>query len=191
MPERQEALPPCRIRKVGPDDFDACRTIYRLNEPGRFPEGYLDHFCEWLTAGRSLVLVAERDRHVLGLGGIAIQPMNGFATAKCIMGMVHPLLHGHGLGTALLLARLALLPEPRGHWPVEITTTGGSETFYQRFGFRHFGYYVDERRTRFKQWRMRLFREDWCACGAALHESDIALNAEGIAVPVIPPGSTG
>jgi len=55
--------------------------------------------------------------------------------AHLVFGMVHPSRQGRGFGTALLLARMAVLPVPRRWWTVLLVPVGGSETFYARFGF--------------------------------------------------------
>jgi hypothetical protein len=53
-------------------------------------------------------------------------------------GMVHPKHHGRGIGTALLLARLALLNPNRLSYYVCIFALKKSIGFYRRFGFGAF-----------------------------------------------------
>jgi hypothetical protein len=40
------------------------------NEAGHFPVGYEGLFSEWLTSGKSLVVVIETDGRVVAFGGI-------------------------------------------------------------------------------------------------------------------------
>jgi predicted N-acetyltransferase YhbS len=129
-------VPPCVIRLLVPDDFPACEALYRLNE-ARFPPGMFGAFSEYLRAGKALFLVAESNREVVAMGGVSMQRTGKREMASLVFGLVHPSFQRRGYGTALLRARLAMLPLARGAWIVLITVAGGSETFYARFGFRH------------------------------------------------------
>ena len=129
------ALPACRIRPVTEADYAACEEIYRLNEAAHFPPDVFEHFLAYLHSGRAYFLVAEVDGKVRAFGGVSIHAHAGADVAGLGFGMVHPEFRKQGYGTALLLARVATLPPPRKLWLLLITTTGGSETFYGRFGF--------------------------------------------------------
>jgi hypothetical protein len=86
-----------------------------------------------LPGRTNLILVAEMEGCVRALGGIATYEDSNAAALS--FGMVHPGYQRKRLGTVLVLARLAALPEPPGRWVVAISTTGGSHTFFKRFGF--------------------------------------------------------
>jgi predicted N-acetyltransferase YhbS len=119
-----------------PDDIEACQAIYRLNE-ARFALDRFDAFSECLCEGKALFLVAESNREVVALGGLLMHRTGKREIAHLVYGMVHPSFQKQGYGTALLRARLAMLPLARRAWIVLITVTGGSETFYSRFGFKY------------------------------------------------------
>ncbi|HSI11437.1 MAG TPA: GNAT family N-acetyltransferase [Chthoniobacter sp.] len=127
-------IKPLRIRSYTPNDFAACREFYVLNEPGRFPEGVLPEFEKSLQSERSIYLVAEKDGVLCGCGGVVIIEQHGRA-ALCF-GLVHPEYHKQGIGTALLLARIAILPEDQ--WFVTLSPVPASRSFYERFNFREF-----------------------------------------------------
>jgi N-acetylglutamate synthase-like GNAT family acetyltransferase len=120
-----------RIRIYHPDDFAACRELYVLNESGRFPPGILPEFEAALQSKSLLFLGAEREGEICGCGGIAIHPG---CRAALAFGLIHPQRQGQGLGTILLLARLALLPDD--NWLLYLTSVPASRAFYEQFGFR-------------------------------------------------------
>ncbi|MFS2033034.1 GNAT family N-acetyltransferase [Polaromonas sp. CT11-55] len=119
-------------------DVEACEEIYRLNESSHFPNGYFPRFSDWLRNRRALIVVAEAGGSVHALGGISEQEHEGNHVAGLSFGMVHPSHHRRGYGTALLLSRLSLLKTAKPASLVMLTTTRGSETFYGRFGFKHY-----------------------------------------------------
>ena len=131
-------LPNCHIRPVRATDFDCCEEIYRANEKAHFPAGYFPTFSSWLRDQRALILVAEKEGTVNAVCGISAQEQEGYHFASLSFGMVHPSLHGRGYGTALLLTRLSLLRTDKPQTFVMLSTTGGSERFYKRFGFKFF-----------------------------------------------------
>ncbi len=128
-------LPACDIRLLRDADFEVCEDIYRLNEAAHFPEGYFGRFSKWLRNRNSLILVAEVDGAVLGLGGINFQEQAGQHFVALSFGMVHPAHQRQGLGSTLLLSRLALIDAQTGPITAMLTTVGGSEAFCGRFGF--------------------------------------------------------
>src|SRR4051794_1743611 len=105
LPPMRSLPPPSVIRPMEVRDRGACETIYRLNEPKRFPPNYFDLFADKLREGGSSVLVAEIDGVVRGLGAIRIVRYPILDVASLTFGMVHPEYQNRGLGTALLLAR--------------------------------------------------------------------------------------
>ncbi len=136
MTSQATKIPQCKVRILVDADIEACEEIYRLNEPTHFPSGYFPKFSEWLRNRRSLVLVVEQDGAIRAFGGINAQDQNGYFFSALSFGMVHPEFHRTGFGTVLLLARLSLLKTGRPVSLVTLTTTGGSDTFYGRFGFK-------------------------------------------------------
>jgi len=58
-------LSPLNFRRFQPEDVSQCLEIYKLNEPGRFPEGVLSEYEKSLREQRSYFLVAERNGQIV------------------------------------------------------------------------------------------------------------------------------
>jgi N-acetylglutamate synthase-like GNAT family acetyltransferase len=129
-------LPHCRIRLAHSGDYDRCEEIYRANEKAHFPDGYFPRFSTWLREERALTLVAEAEGKVNAVCGVSAQEQEWRHFAALSFGMVHPSLHRCGYGTAILLARLSLVHTKCSETHVILSTAGGSESFYTRFGFK-------------------------------------------------------
>ena len=65
-------LPSVNIRPFSVQDFQECCEIYRLNEPDRFPDGYYQHFEDFIGKRRSLFLVVVVSDFVIGFGGVKL-----------------------------------------------------------------------------------------------------------------------
>ncbi len=131
-----QSLPTCHIRLLTERDYGSCKAIYQLNEVGHFPVGYDGLFAEWLTSGKSLVVVLETEDRVVAFGGINAMQRKWLNFASLTFGMVHPDHHRKGFGTILLFARLALLPRTLLPWQVLLSPGLTSGSFYSQFGFR-------------------------------------------------------
>ena len=181
-----EKIPPSVVRPYSRQDLSACREIYALNEPGRFPPGYLETFVETLESPDQLFLVVELNSQVAAVGGISRAPESP-QWCSLVFGMVHPNLHRKGLGTTLLLARLAALERPTGVWWAGLSSAGGSATFFQRFGFLHYGRFpVLPDMREFDCYRTYLQESDWARCGRILEERQVTFDRAGLRVPVGP-----
>jgi predicted N-acetyltransferase YhbS len=124
-------------------DHATCEEIFRLNAPLHFPPDRgqtFDDFKAWLREESSLIIVAESNGVVQGLGGINVKyfPAEDRRVAYLVFGMVHPDHHRRGIGTALLLCRLSLLSPDHLPMTVCMVSAGMSYRFYKRFGFRYF-----------------------------------------------------
>jgi len=126
-------------------DYGSCKAIYQLNEAAHFPVGYDGLFAEWLTSGKSLFVVIEKDSRVVAFGGINAMQRKWLNLASLTFGMVHPDHHRKGFGTTLLLVRLALLPRTLLPWQVLLSPGLTSGSFYAQFGFRFFSRDQDHR----------------------------------------------
>ena len=135
-------LRPLTFRRFDIADLPQCLALYKLNEPGRFPERVRDHYEECLRSGRTYVLVAEDEGRIVATGGMNIFLKPHIAVLS--YGLVRPDYHGKGIGTALLLARLALLSNKEPVYRVLIFAVRKSFVFYQRFGFRPYTAWHDK-----------------------------------------------
>jgi GNAT superfamily N-acetyltransferase len=121
------------FRVMDDADIPLCLSLYRANEARHFPEGFSDDYEASLRAGQFLNLIAMRGGEAVGCGGLGYDA-NG--NAWFCFGMVAPTHQRKGIGTALMLARLALLTPVDGLCAIWITAVPGSVSFYRRFGFR-------------------------------------------------------
>jgi ribosomal protein S18 acetylase RimI-like enzyme len=160
--------PRCAIRLLKAEDFEACEAIYRLNEARHFPAGMFESFAQVLREGQVLFLVAESDREVRAFAGLSMGREEGAERANLSFGMVHPAFQKCGYGTALLQARLAMLPLARRAWLVALTTTGGSETFFARFGFVFANPVPIETGERLDAYQVHVSRHAQRRCAAAV-----------------------
>ena len=133
------ALPPgANIREFRSTDREACIEIYRENEPGRFPLGLITQFERVLDLPGYLKLVCCIEDKPVAVGGITIQAVRPHHL-WLVYGMVRPEYHRCGIGTAMLLARLAALPRPSNSVRVLLSNVPASEGFLVRFGFAYQG----------------------------------------------------
>lgn len=178
-----ERIPAVTVRRATMHDLDACRELYELNAPGRFPAGYLEEFSRSFASPETLYLIIERDGRLVATGGIA-RPHQMPAGCSLLYGLVHPEHHRQGLGTTLLLARLSALGPPPGVWWVFLSSAGDSASFYERFGFRHYGRYpLPPRDELFDCYRSYLRRSDLEACRELLAARGVRFDRTGIEVP--------
>jgi len=134
-------LTPVVFRRLRRQDVPGCLELYAQNEPGRFPEGVVKQYEESLTQLSSYFLVAEMDGQIVASGGLSYYARRNIAVF--CFGLVHPRQQGKGLGTALFLARLALLTSHEFYYRVLIFAVDKSIGFYRRFGFRDFQAWKD------------------------------------------------
>src|SRR5262245_22199868 len=113
--------PSIELRALRAGDLTAVREIYRLNEPGRFPTGFFPEFERTMALPASRFVVACTDNEIAGVGGIAIPPGVTFSAASLVFGMVHPRWHRKGIGSALLLGRVCMLPAPDPYWKLSLS----------------------------------------------------------------------
>jgi N-acetylglutamate synthase-like GNAT family acetyltransferase len=179
-------IPSATVRRFSELDTAACRELYELNEPGRFPSGYLEEFLSTLKSSLHLYLVIEAHGKVAAVGGIYRTP-EAASGCSLVFGMVHPSHHKQGLGTALLLARLAALGRPPHIWWAFLASAGGSSTFFERFGFQHYGRYPHPPDMRiFDCYRSYLEESDWESCANILAQRGVHFDRSGIDVPLGP-----
>lgn len=177
-------MPHIKIRPLRETDVENCLEIYRLNEPERFPEGYIDCFHLCLSKPEYLFLVAENDAGLCGFGGILFYEKATQCLACLAFGMVHPAHQGKGIGTALILSRLAILPEPSPKWWITLSPVPKSKTFYENFGFEFVGFFVDPfDQYRAESFAVQLTANHWKECREMLARAKIKLNLEHLVSP--------
>lgn len=176
-------IPAMIIRELKPNDVDSCVDIYIKNEPGRFPEGYLEEFKRSIVSESFLWLVVEDADQVIGIGGICRDSQDA-TICHLSFGMIRPDRQGEGFGSALLLARLAALPEPQPCERVFMSSVGGSIQFFTRFGFSFFGRApMDSRPVEFDIYYTVLSQPAWSACAAILSENKVIFDPTKVHVP--------
>jgi hypothetical protein len=165
--------PPIRIRAFAPDDITECREIYRLNEPNRFPTGVIGEF-EKSTAlpNCSFVVARSAENSIVGVAGIVIPEGVTFQSVSLLFGMVRPEMHRKGVGSALLLSRLCMLPPPDPYWRLTLAPVADSWTYYSRFGFQFFGRMKTAGQV-FNVYQTLLYRSEWERCRTILDEAGV------------------
>jgi N-acetylglutamate synthase-like GNAT family acetyltransferase len=182
----KRTLPTVRIRPFEQADLEICCDIYKLNAPGRFPEGYYDIFRGAITSPNTLFLVVENEGTVLGFGGISLSLLETHQEAKISYGIIHPDAHRKGIGTALLLARIAALPEPDKPYVLTVSPLPHSRSFFKQFGFCFANKYQDTRTNKkFELLAVRVTRQDWLHARKRLSQASVELMVTE-AVPVVP-----
>jgi N-acetylglutamate synthase-like GNAT family acetyltransferase len=120
------------IREYRPEDREACLDVYRSNED-LLPPALELLYEEWLEMGTSYHLVIEREGKILACGGLEI---DGDRNANSMVyGKVRRENHRQGLGTLLMLSRLALVPGDHDPAYAGLETSVGNELFFLKLGF--------------------------------------------------------
>lgn len=173
-----------KIRPYSPEDYTACRELYVLNEPGRFPVGILPEFEAALKGNTTLFLVAEEEGELCGCAGIMIRT-DGMLRASLSFGLVHPKHHKRGFGTALLLARLTMLTkEP---WTVVLVPVPASRSFYEQFGFREFAIVKVATGHEMPLLLGHISPDELDRCDYLLSNAGVELMTDGAVIPINSP----
>jgi ribosomal protein S18 acetylase RimI-like enzyme len=177
-----DRLSPLTFRRFTSEDLPQCLDLYALNEPGRFPKGVAQQYEESLKRGSSYFLVTESEGQILASGGVSYFCHQDIATL--CFGLVRPSHHGKGIGTALLLARLALLMPTRQVYHVYICAVEDSIGFYRRFGFRYHDAWTDAHGELHPSGHLVLTDREICQCRAKLREHRIEWPSDENQVPL-------
>lgn len=122
---------PCR-----PDDISACLAVFDSNVPTFFAPRERAEFCDYLggiDARNAPYLVLTHNGSVIACGGLINE--TGKRQARLAWGMVDRALHGQGVGTRLMQARLALARATPGITELGLETSQHTHGFYAGFGF--------------------------------------------------------
>lgn len=123
----------CHIRLIEEADYPQLESIYTAHEGTSLPYGYFDEFCGTIRSEEVIYLVAEVDGRVVGGGGIS-DYIPG-CQANLTFGVVNKDELRKGFGTALLLARLALVHPGTEGCQITLVATEWSVDFFSRLGF--------------------------------------------------------
>ena len=157
--------------------------IYKENEPGRFPDGVVGQFEQFLQYPGYLRLVGCIDEQPIAIGGIGLIPGLFADNVWLVFGMVRPALHRRGIGTAMLLARLAALPRPAKPVRVSLSNVEGSDGFFERFGFAYQGQIaVPSSSKRLDVKSAILDSAGWDTCRTLIH----GMGIEATSLPPVP-----
>lgn len=126
---------PLAFRPFAPGDAAACLALFDANVPRYFDPSERDGFARFLDAPPCPYLVGTDGRDaVVACGGWFVEEgdprVGGLA-----WGILHPALHGRGLGRQLLEVRLARLRETPGVRSLVLRTCQHTQRFFERAGF--------------------------------------------------------
>jgi GNAT superfamily N-acetyltransferase len=123
------------LRSYRDEDRDVCLKLYSDNEAGQFPVGFVGVFEDFLDRSDYVKLVLCDHDIPVAIGGIGLHPYLAGHSAWLVFGVVAPAWQGRGLGAALLVSRVALLPEPSSPRRLFMTNVPKTKAYFQRFGF--------------------------------------------------------
>jgi N-acetylglutamate synthase-like GNAT family acetyltransferase len=178
----EERLSPITFRRFQEADIPACLEIYKLNEPGRFPEGVIAEYEKCLREQTSYFMVAEKNGRVVATGGISY--FQKPHVAMLCFGLIRPENQGAGIGAASLLARLALLKKDQPAYRVLICAVAKSFGYYQRFGFQLFGNWPDPHGQNHPLGALTITHEEVQQCRKLLTDHGISFPQDEDQVPL-------
>src|SRR5688572_12802634 len=174
-------LAPLKFRRFRADDLAQCLELYAQNEIGRFPKGASEEYKKHLTEQNSYSLVAEQNNQIIASGGISYCMQENMAVL--CFGLVRPDFHHRGIGTALLLARLALLKPNRTSYHVFIFAVEKSIGFYRRFGFFYFEPWQDMNGSHHPSGHLLITSSEICRCRKLLTKHGISIPPDEDHIP--------
>jgi len=147
----------------------------------------MDDYKDSLLERRAYVLVAEHDGKIVASGGLHYFMRRDVAVLS--FGLVHPEFHENGIGTALVLARLALLDpdreacKPYRAYRVLIWSVAKSIGFYHRFGFETWTYWKDKHGQQHPAGGLMFSLRDIVKCRELLRSQGINFPADEKLIP--------
>ena len=173
------------FRRYQAADLEACVRLLDLNAPGRFPT--LDpSYSSILASGNLYTIVAEKNGQVVAAGSLQYVRPHGFINRKAgvlCFGLVHPEYQNQGIGTALVLARFALMKASEEYYSVLIFAVQKSIGFYRRFGFHETEPWKDTEGQGHPSAMMELLRRDILGCRRLLAQHQITYPSDEELVP--------
>ena len=181
-------LSPMAFRRFEEADLNQCIELYSLNEKDRFPQGVIEQYRNSLAERDSYYLVGEKEGRIVASGGVSYWMRENLVVL--FFGLVEPQHQGRGIGTALLLARLALLKPKPWNYHVLIFAVKKSFAFYRRFGFSNFTPWQDASGAKHPSGRLLLTRSEIHRCRALLeaHHISVPLDEDKVPMRMSPTG---
>lgn len=137
-------------------------TLWRLTE----------EYERTLAAKGTAFLVARMDGELVGVGGLMTVGGGSSRGIGLAFGLVHPAWQRRGLGSALLLARLAALPEPDPCWNIALSAVERAQSFSQRFGFIFCGRFLNAG-VELDHFAALLSVKEWRRCRLILNDAGV------------------
>jgi len=121
------------IRSYTPSDYESAIRLLKANTPHYFhPDEEVD-FRNYLAGELDDYYVLLIDQKVVGVAGLNYNHADELAVFA--WAMVHPAMHGQGLGRRLVAHRLAHLAASVPHYRVQVRTSQHTYGFYEKMGF--------------------------------------------------------
>lgn len=122
-------------RDYRPADAEACLALFDANVPRYFDPTERDGFAAFLASPSCPYLVGEDERGVVvACGGWFVEPHDD-TLGGLAWGILHPSLHGRGIGRELLEVRLVRLRQIEGLRSILVRTSQHTQRFFERAGF--------------------------------------------------------
>lgn len=115
------------------DHIEALLELIRLNTPQYFARYEEEEFKDYLETKTELYYIFEHDGHVVAGAGVNFSEDKKEAFMS--WGMVHPNLHGKGIGTIMTNYRLQVLQKTEGLEKITLKTSQKTSAFYEKLGF--------------------------------------------------------
>ncbi len=173
------------IRPYTEVDREACVGIYSaVHEAGQIPKQYFSEFGDVLDSQDMLTLVAVADGEIAGCGSVNYYSDDTFAQLS--YGLIHPHMQRRGIGSALLISRIALLSSALDHaCDIGISATTHSRPFFTKVvGFGEQSHDTDEYGNTFYNLYLSLSADLLKSSREYLREGDIEMSWD-IEVPII------
>ncbi|MGB0176151.1 MAG: GNAT family N-acetyltransferase [Owenweeksia sp.] len=122
------------VRTYRNEDMGSLLHIMDLNTPKYFDPSERKGFERYLQKETEDYFVVEKDGKTVGCGGLNYEA--GGTEAVFSWGMIHPALHGKGLGTALCKHRMRHIRSQTGIERVIVRTSQHTQGFYSKLGFQ-------------------------------------------------------
>lgn len=122
------------VRPYLPSDKPQLMALIRANTPTYFAIEEEQDFSNYLDNELDAYFVVESDGEIIGCGGVnyADNKTRGVIS----WGMIHPDLHGKGIGAILLQHRLDFLKQQETISKITVRTSQLTYKFYEKYGFR-------------------------------------------------------